>query len=96
MLVTDHHLEGDSLPDALCIVNPNQKACTFKNKSLAGCGVMFYVLSALRQHMIDLGVYTDKTVPNIFSVIDLVAVGTIADVVKLDSWPQSKTNIHGS
>lgn len=84
VLVTDHHLEGDSLPDALCIVNPNQKACTFKNKSLAGCGVMFYVLSALRQHMIDLGVYTEKTVPNIFSVIDLVAVGTIADVVKLD------------
>lgn len=84
VLVTDHHLEGAILPDALCIVNPNQKACTFTNKSLAGCGVMFYVLSALRQQMIDIGIYTAQTVPNIFSLIDLVAVGTIADVVKLD------------
>ena len=84
VLVTDHHLAGDKLPNALCIVNPNQPGCEFKNKSLAGCGVMFYVLAALRQHMIDLEVYTPKTVPNVFSLLDLVAIGTIADLVRLD------------
>lgn len=84
VLVTDHHLAGDVLPPAECIVNPNQPGCEFKSKSLAGCGVMFYVLAALRQHMIDLEVYTPKTVPNVFSLLDLVAIGTIADVVKLD------------
>lgn len=85
VLVTDHHLQGDSLPNADCIVNPNQNDCTFKSKSLAGCGVMFYVLAALRSHMLQLGVYTEKDVPNIFSLLDLVAIGTIADVVKLDT-----------
>lgn len=84
VLVTDHHLAGDTLPPAQCIVNPNQPGCNFKNKSLAGCGVMFYVLAALRQHMIDLEVYTAKTVPNVFSLLDLVAIGTIADLVKLE------------
>jgi single-stranded-DNA-specific exonuclease len=84
VLVTDHHLAGEVLPEALCIVNPNQPGCEFKNKSLAGCGVMFYVLAALRQHMIDLEVYTTKTVPNVFSLLDLVAIGTIADLVKLE------------
>jgi single-stranded-DNA-specific exonuclease len=84
VLVTDHHLAGDTIPDALCIVNPNQPGCEFKNKSLAGCGVMFYVLAALRQHMIDLEVYNAKTVPNVFSLLDLVAIGTIADLVKLE------------
>lgn len=84
VLVTDHHLQGDTLPDADCIVNPNQKECTFKSKSIAGCGVMFYVLVALRQHMIDLEVYNTKTVPDVFSLLDLVAFGTVADVVKLD------------
>jgi single-stranded-DNA-specific exonuclease len=84
VLVTDHHLPGDIIPPAQCIVNPNQPGCEFKSKSLAGCGVMFYVLAALRQHMIDLEVYTSKNVPNVFSLLDLVAIGTIADVVKLD------------
>lgn len=84
VLVTDHHLPGDTLPEAECIVNPNQPGCEFKSKSIAGCGVMFYVLAALRQHMIDLGAYTAKTVPNVFSLLDLVAIGTIADVVRLD------------
>lgn len=85
VLVTDHHLPGDSLPEADCIVNPNQHGCDFKNKSIAGCGVMFYVLAALRSHMIELGVYDNKTVPNVFSLLDLVAIGTIADVVRLET-----------
>lgn len=90
VLITDHHLPALKdgiilLPEADCIVNPNQPDCNFKSKSLAGCGVMFYVLAALRQHMIDLEVYTAKTAPNIFSLLDLVAIGTIADVVKLDT-----------
>lgn len=84
VLVTDHHLPGDTLPNAECIVNPNQPGCEFNSKSICGCGVMFYVLAALRQHMIDLEVYTPKNVPNVFSLLDLVAIGTIADVVKLD------------
>lgn len=84
VLVTDHHLEGDVLPNADCIVNPNQKICKFKNKSLAGCGVMFYVLCALRQEMVNRGTYTRETAPNVFDLIDLVALGTIADVVKLE------------
>jgi single-stranded-DNA-specific exonuclease len=89
VLVTDHHLpalvNGEiKLPDDCVIVNPNQPDCKFSSKSIAGCGVMFYVLAALRQHMIDLEVYNTKTVPNVFSLLDLVAIGTIADVVKLD------------
>ncbi len=84
VLVTDHHLPGDKLPPAECIVNPNQPGCQFKSKSLAGCGVMFYVLAALREHMIKIGIYNQKTAPNVFSLLDLVAIGTIADVVKLD------------
>jgi single-stranded-DNA-specific exonuclease len=90
VLITDHHLPATKdgvvvLPDADVIVNPNQPDCQFQSKSLAGCGVMFYVLAALRQRMIDLEMYTAKTVPNIFSLLDLVAIGTIADVVKLDT-----------
>jgi len=84
VLITDHHLPGDTLPKALCIVNPNQPGCEFKSKYIAGCGVIFYVLAALRQYMIDLGVYTSQTAPNVFSLLDLVAIGTIADLVKLD------------
>lgn len=84
VLVTDHHLPGETIPDADCIVNPNQPGCEFKSKSICGCGVMFYVLAALRQQMINLEVYTPKNIPNVFSLLDLVAIGTIADVVKLD------------
>lgn len=85
VLITDHHLAGDTLPIANCIVNPNQPGCQFKSKSMAGCGVMFYVLAATRQYMIDIGLYQKNNAPNIFSLLDLVAVGTIADVVKLDT-----------
>jgi len=84
VLVTDHHLPGDSLPDALCIVNPNQPGCTFPSKNLAGVGVMFYVLLALRAELRTRGAFADKPEPNLGNLLDLVALGTVADVVKLD------------
>ena len=84
VLVTDHHLPGDALPDALCIVNPNQPGCTFPSKHLAGVGVMFYVLMALRAEMRTRGTFSDKAEPNLGNLLDLVALGTVADVVKLD------------
>lgn len=84
VLVTDHHLPGDSLPDALCIVNPNQPGCTFPSKNLAGVGVMFYVLLALRAELRARGAFADKPEPNLGNLLDLVALGTVADVVKLD------------
>ncbi|MBI3903221.1 MAG: single-stranded-DNA-specific exonuclease RecJ [Nitrosomonadales bacterium] len=84
VLVTDHHLPGDALPDALCIVNPNQPGCEFPSKNLAGVGVMFYVLMALRAELRARGAYTDKPEPNLGNLLDIVALGTVADVVKLD------------
>ena len=84
VLVTDHHLPGDTLPDALCIVNPNQPGCTFPSKNLAGVGVMFYVLLALRAEMRTRGVFETQAEPNLGNLLDLVALGTVADVVKLD------------
>ena len=84
VLVTDHHLPGDTLPDALCIVNPNQPGCTFPSKNLAGVGVMFYVLLALRAELRTRGAFADKSEPNLGNLLDLVALGTVADVVKLD------------
>lgn len=84
VLVTDHHLPGDNLPDALCIVNPNQPGCDFPSKNLAGVGVMFYVLLALRAELRARGAYAEKPEPNLGTLLDLVALGTVADVVKLD------------
>ena len=84
VLVTDHHLPGDELPDAACIVNPNQPDCPFPSKNLAGVGVIFYVMLALRAELRSRGAYTDKPEPNLASLLDLVALGTVADVVKLD------------
>ena len=84
VLVTDHHLPGDTLPDALCIVNPNQPGCTFPSKNLAGVGVMFYVLMALRAEMRKRGIFANQAEPNLGNLLDLVALGTVADVVKLD------------
>jgi single-stranded-DNA-specific exonuclease len=84
VLVTDHHLPGDSLPDALCIVNPSQPGCTFPSKNLAGVGVMFYVLLALRAELRTRGAFADTPEPNLGNLLDLVALGTVADVVKLD------------
>ncbi len=85
VLVTDHHLPGDRLPDAWCIINPNQPGCTFPSKNLAGVGVMFYLMLALRAEFRRRGAYADKkTEPNLGTLLDLVALGTVADVVKLD------------
>ena len=99
VLITDHHLPGETLPDAACIVNPNQPGCEFPCKHLAGVGVMFYVLLALRAELRargtfanspppqageGLGVRGDKREPNLGNLLDLVALGTVADVVKLD------------
>ncbi len=84
VLVTDHHLPGDALPDALCIVNPNQPGCGFPSKNLSGAGVMFYVLLALRAELRNRGQMSEETSRKIVELLDLVALGTIADVVKLD------------
>ena len=84
VLVTDHHLPGDTLPDALCIVNPNQPGCEFPSKNLAGVGVMFYVLLALRAELRSRRAFAVKPEPNLGNLLDLVALGTVADVVKLD------------
>ncbi|OJY60443.1 single-stranded-DNA-specific exonuclease RecJ [Thiobacillus sp. 0-1251] len=85
VLVTDHHLPGDALPDAACIVNPNQPGCSFGSKNLAGVGVMFYVLLALRAELRQRGAYADMPEPDLRALLDLVALGTVADVVKLDA-----------
>jgi single-stranded-DNA-specific exonuclease len=84
VLVTDHHLPGDELPDAACIVNPNQLGCSFPSKNLAGVGVIFYVMLALRAELRNRGTYITKPEPNLAKWLDLVALGTVADVVKLD------------
>lgn len=83
-LITDHHLPGDTLPEADCIVNPNQPGCDFPSKCIAGCGVMFYVMLALRAELRERGFFADRPEPNFASLLDLVALGTVADVVKLD------------
>lgn len=84
VLITDHHLPGCSLPDAI-IVNPNQPDCPFPSKHLAGVGVIFYVLLALRAFMREQGDFAQKEEPNLGVLLDLVALGTVADVVKLDT-----------
>ncbi|TFW09660.1 single-stranded-DNA-specific exonuclease RecJ [Oxalobacteraceae bacterium OM1] len=85
VVVTDHHLPGDHLPDARVIVNPNQPNCGFPSKNLAGVGVMFYVLLALRAELRRRGVFDAQTQPKLDALLDLVALGTVADVVKLDA-----------
>jgi len=85
VLVTDHHLPGDALPAADAIVNPNQPGCPFPSKHLAGVGVMFYVLLALRAELRERGAFEGKTEPRLDGLLDLVALGTVADVVRLDA-----------
>ena len=87
VLITDHHLPGERLPQAVAIVNPNQPGDTFPGKSLAGVGVMFYLLVALRQRLRESGWFSEKgiTEPNLACFLDLVALGTVADVVPLDA-----------
>jgi len=84
VVVTDHHLPGPTLPDADALVNPNQPGCTFPSKHLAGVGVMFYVLVALRAELRARGAWTGRGEPAIAELLDLVALGTVADVVRLD------------
>ncbi len=84
VLVTDHHLPGDELPEAACIVNPNQPGCDFPGKNLAGVGVIFYVMLALRAELRQRNAFAGKAEPNLGKLLDLVALGTVADVVRLD------------
>ena len=84
-LITDHHLPGRELPAAACIVNPNQPGCAFPSKALAGVGVMFYVVLSLRAELRRRGFFDGKTEPNLGALTDLVALGTVADVVPLDA-----------
>lgn len=84
VLVTDHHLAGEKIPEAACIVNPNQPGDAFASKNLAGVGVMFYVLLALRAELKRRGWFSDRAAPNLADQLDLVALGTVADVVRLD------------
>jgi single-stranded-DNA-specific exonuclease len=83
-LVTDHHLPGEALPEAECIVNPNQAGCAFGSKALAGVGVMFYVMLALRAELRRRGHFAARPEPNLGALLDLVALGTVADMVRLD------------
>ena len=83
VIVTDHHLPAEQVPDCL-IVNPNQHGCGFASKSLAGVGVIFYVLMALRAELRARGAFSDRHEPNLGELLDLVALGTVADVVGLD------------
>ena len=85
VVVTDHHLPGSTLPAAEALVNPNQPACTFGSKNLAGVGVIFYVLLALRAELRQRGAFTAAAQPRLDTLLPLVALGTVADVVKLDA-----------
>jgi single-stranded-DNA-specific exonuclease len=85
VLVTDHHLPGAVLPQDALLVNPNQPGCAFESKSIAGVGVMFYVLLALRAELRSRGVFDERTQPKLDALLPLVALGTVADVVKLDA-----------
>jgi single-stranded-DNA-specific exonuclease len=86
VLVTDHHLPGRELPAADAIVNPNQPGCDFSSKAMAGVGVIFYVLLALRARLRELGWFAGaRSEPNLAELLDLVALGSVADVVPLDA-----------
>jgi len=85
VLITDHHLAAAALPMADALVNPNQPDCPFPSKALAGVGVIFYVLLALRAKLREQGEFADKPAPNLAELLDLVALGTVADVVPLDA-----------
>jgi len=96
VLVTDHHLPGKSLPDANCIVNPNLQDCSFPSKALAGVGVVFYLMTALRAELRLQHWFEEKGIgePNLAAFLDLVALGTVADVVPLDQNNRRLVN-HG-
>ncbi|MFN3880140.1 MAG: single-stranded-DNA-specific exonuclease RecJ [Nitrincola lacisaponensis] len=94
VLITDHHLPGDQLPDACAIVNPNQRGCEFMAKSTCGVGVIFYVMIALRRALIAQGYFQQLGIeaPNLACLLDLVALGTVADVVALEH--NNRTLVH--
>ncbi len=85
VVVTDHHLAGRELPDADAIVNPNQPGCHFPSKNPAGVGIIFYVMCALRTRLREHGYFDHHAMPNLAELLDLVALGTVADVVSLDA-----------
>jgi single-stranded-DNA-specific exonuclease len=85
VIITDHHLPGATLPEAEAIVNPNQPGCPFPSKALAGVGVIFYVLLATRTVLRERGFFSARVEPNLADYLDLVALGTVADVVPLDA-----------
>jgi single-stranded-DNA-specific exonuclease len=84
VIVTDHHLPGDVLPKAVTIINPNQHGDKFESKNLAGCGVIFYVMLALRAGLREKNWFKEKKEPNLAEFLDILALGTVADVVPLD------------
>ncbi|MFW6093537.1 MAG: DHH family phosphoesterase, partial [Pseudomonadota bacterium] len=84
VVVTDHHLPGRQLPDALALVNPNVPGCSFASKALAGVGVIYYVMSLVRARLRADGWFEQRGAPNLAEWLDLVALGTVADVVPLD------------
>jgi single-stranded-DNA-specific exonuclease len=92
VLVTDHHLQGEKLPNADAIVNPNRHDCSFPSKSIAGVGVAFYILIALRSTLREQGYFNHKAMPNLADLLDIVALGTVADVVALDA--NNRTLVH--
>lgn len=85
VVITDHHLAGDELPQAAAIVNPNQPGCDFPSKCIAGVGVAFYLMLAVRASLRSQDWFSDRTEPNMAELLDLVALGTVADVVPLDA-----------
>ncbi|MEI6896428.1 MAG: single-stranded-DNA-specific exonuclease RecJ [Psychromonas sp.] len=92
VLITDHHLPGEALPDADVIVNPNQQGCAFASKNLAGVGVAFYTMLALRAYLLKKGYFSQAPAPNLAFLLDIVALGTVADVVPLDA--NNRTLVH--
>lgn len=84
VLITDHHLPGEFSPQALCMINPNQHGCDFPSKNLAGVGVIFYAMLALRAELRARGAFEQVAEPNLTELLDIVALGTVADLVKLD------------
>ncbi len=84
VLVTDHHLPGEKIPQNCIIVNPNQKGCLFPSKNLSGAGVIFYILLGLRTELRKRNLFSKTTQPRLDTLLDLVALGTIADIVPLD------------
>ncbi|MHC5226389.1 single-stranded-DNA-specific exonuclease RecJ [Ignatzschineria sp. LJL83] len=84
VIVTDHHLPPEILPEANAIINPNLENDQFPSKSLAGVGVIFYVLLSVRAKLMEIGYFGDRTAPNLGKYLDIVALGTVADLVPLD------------